>query len=274
MDPPMSDWFKSAPYALDTIAYSIKFQQESMASQIRYYKSKYHQQRMYIEKIRHENAQLKQQVEMLSMQLQRMNGGYYPEEPSQTVNSNGKRRMVESQRTSSPRSAHTPLGPNRLTLPPGQQPPHLSSKTSPEQTYPTTQHQLGTRGFTDKFSYQPEISQGLRQFQRTRQNQENHGPGPPQSAAPKVKPVAPTNSRPLRQPQRNVMAPPPTPQLARQTQPNTDNNVSTNRFPTRIAPSLSVTASRVPSRAAHPNTTSQGSQRMPFVPSNRQGSYA
>ena len=38
----------------------VQFQQESMASQIRYYKSKYHQQRIYIEKIRNENSQLRQ----------------------------------------------------------------------------------------------------------------------------------------------------------------------------------------------------------------------
>lgn len=228
--------------------------------------------------------------------------------------------QIELTSLSSPRSAHTPLGQNRLTLPPGQQPPYLS-KTSPEHPYPTNQQFLqpaqdrpGTRGFTEyvrrlvpdqgskllhsKFSFQPSTFQGiapvqgsLRQFQRTKQHQEN-GPGPPQSVA-KFQPVqAATNPRPQPPVQRKAMAPPPTPQHVRQqTQrsTNSDPAVSTNRFlppeqrfpppknampstngPSRFAP---ITGSRPPSRAAHLNTASNGDQRMPFVPSNGRGSY-
>ncbi|KAJ7581218.1 hypothetical protein C8J56DRAFT_259929 [Mycena floridula] len=237
MDAPMSDWFRSAPYALDTIAYAVKFQQESMATQLRFYKSRHHQQRMYIEKLRHENAQLRRDNDMLSIRLQHGEAEYPQQhrdrdmqEPSNVVNSNGKRRMIEPYRTSSPRSAATPVGPDRLTLPPGQLPPQLAARQSPESHRPVAQNddrvqqeRPGSSRFTQKFAYADAAPQmnaqhmplpqaPSRQPHRARQNQENQGPSRNPAAVPptpsKFKPAVPRHQAP----QQRQMPPPPTPQ--------------------------------------------------------------
>ncbi|KAJ7843557.1 hypothetical protein B0H14DRAFT_2585695 [Mycena olivaceomarginata] len=59
-------------------------------------------------------------------------GGEGDLESSDVLNHNGKRTLHHTNRsgTSCSRSVVTPLGPNRLTLPPGQHPPRLSSNTS------------------------------------------------------------------------------------------------------------------------------------------------
>ncbi|GAW01189.1 hypothetical protein LENED_002770 [Lentinula edodes] len=96
MEPPMSEWFRSVPYILDSAAYAIKFQQESMASQIRNLKVRYQQQRAYIEKLKQENAQLKQTNEMLTMQVTGTDDHSLPEhEPAAFLNANGKRPMID-----------------------------------------------------------------------------------------------------------------------------------------------------------------------------------
>ncbi|KAJ3732285.1 hypothetical protein DFJ43DRAFT_997286 [Lentinula guzmanii] len=140
MEPPMSEWFRSVPYILDSAAYAVKFQQESMASQIRNLKARHQQQRAYIDRLKKENAQLKQYEhtafkaisnEMLTMQVTGMyDTPHEHDEPATFLNSNGKRQMIEVSHppsSSSPRSILTPVGPDRITLPPGQQPPQLSS---------------------------------------------------------------------------------------------------------------------------------------------------
>lgn len=83
MDAPMSDWFRSIPHALDTVAYAAKvytifnarrrdasdwdqFQQETMAFQIRYYKAKQQQQRGIIDRLKRETAELKKSVVLWS----------------------------------------------------------------------------------------------------------------------------------------------------------------------------------------------------------------
>jgi len=72
----MSEWFLSIPIALDNIAqaakaglddrtdlkfrqYFLQFQQETLASQIRYYKPRYQQQRVLIERLKRESAEVK-----------------------------------------------------------------------------------------------------------------------------------------------------------------------------------------------------------------------
>ncbi|KAL0071331.1 hypothetical protein AAF712_001187 [Marasmius tenuissimus] len=55
----MSEWFRSVPYMLDAAAYAAKFQQESMAAQIRLLKTRHHQQRLYIDKLKREIAELR-----------------------------------------------------------------------------------------------------------------------------------------------------------------------------------------------------------------------
>ncbi|KAJ6520652.1 hypothetical protein B0H19DRAFT_954561 [Mycena capillaripes] len=138
MEAPMSEWFRSIPHALDAVAYAAKFQQETMAFQIRYYKARQQQHRSLIDRLKRETAELKKVNEILAHENAqfRQHLGYQDGEdgelePSDAPNHNGKRPMNNSDqyrpRTSSSRSAVTPLGPNRLTLPPGQHPPSLSS---------------------------------------------------------------------------------------------------------------------------------------------------
>ena len=76
MEPPISDWFRSLPYAIDSLANSIKvlglpslkklvllimfvqFQQATMGSLIKYYREKIHKQRSIIEQCKKERAEL------------------------------------------------------------------------------------------------------------------------------------------------------------------------------------------------------------------------
>ena len=75
MEPPISDWFRSLPYAIDSIANSVKvlrlpwlkstllivfsqFQQATMGSLIKYYREKIHKQRSIIEQCKKERAEL------------------------------------------------------------------------------------------------------------------------------------------------------------------------------------------------------------------------
>ncbi|KAF8212100.1 hypothetical protein K438DRAFT_1567234 [Mycena galopus ATCC 62051] len=137
MEAPMSDWFQSIPHALDTVAYAAKFQQETMAFQIRHYKARQQQHRSLIDRLKREVAELKKVNDILAhenAQFRQHLGYQYGEgepEPSEDLNQNGKRPINDADqyrpRTSSSRSTVTPLGPNRLTLPPGQHPPSLSS---------------------------------------------------------------------------------------------------------------------------------------------------
>ncbi|KAF4578839.1 hypothetical protein EYR36_000647 [Pleurotus pulmonarius] len=54
----MADWFRAIPNSLETIAYASKFQQETMAAQIRHLKSKVLQYRGIVEQLRREVAEL------------------------------------------------------------------------------------------------------------------------------------------------------------------------------------------------------------------------
>ncbi|KAI0064564.1 hypothetical protein BV25DRAFT_1800391 [Artomyces pyxidatus] len=142
MEAPMSDWFRSLPHAMDTIANAAKFQQEMLSSLARYYKGKYLQTRALIDRVKGDLAevktlrktveQLRSENEQLRQYAEGSNG-----KPSSHINSNGKRRMtdaymngVDSRSYSSPRSAATPLGPNRLTLPADHQPPVFAQRSS------------------------------------------------------------------------------------------------------------------------------------------------
>ncbi|KAJ3905027.1 hypothetical protein F5879DRAFT_900110 [Lentinula edodes] len=175
MEPPMSEWFRSVPYILDSAAYAIKFQQESMASQIRNLKVRYQQQRAYIEKLKQENAQLKQyehaafdgthesspNLRSFSYVTGTDDHSLPEHEPAAFLNANGKRPMIDVSHppsSSSPRSIATPVGPHRMTLPPGQQPPQLSSNqaiSSNENVASQHSQRPGTNRFTQQFAYAP-----------------------------------------------------------------------------------------------------------------------
>ncbi|KAF8163485.1 hypothetical protein B0H34DRAFT_695625 [Crassisporium funariophilum] len=73
MDLPMSEWFRSIPLALNSVAFAAKFQQETMASQIQYYKSRQQQFRHFIERLKRDLAELKK------YRLPPPNDTYFPE---------------------------------------------------------------------------------------------------------------------------------------------------------------------------------------------------
>ncbi|PPQ84321.1 hypothetical protein CVT25_011595 [Psilocybe cyanescens] len=136
MEAPMSDWFRSIPSALESIAFTAKFQSEAMASQVRYHKSRHQQLRQIVERLKRDMSELKRSNDILQNQNEQLRHqmGYHEGGPSQGLNANGKRPMQQYELTnrrartdSSPRSITTPVGPDRLTLLPGQQVPELSS---------------------------------------------------------------------------------------------------------------------------------------------------
>ncbi|GBE82250.1 hypothetical protein SCP_0406340 [Sparassis crispa] len=142
MDAPMSDWFRSVPQAFDTVAYGAKFQMETMASLVRYYRDKYTAQRALIDRLKGEhleNKVFKKTVQDLHAEIAQLRQylGYAQEAPHE-INMNGKRPRVENHRVpsgsrtnSSPRSIITPVGPNRLTLGPDRQQPSFSQQSHP-----------------------------------------------------------------------------------------------------------------------------------------------
>ncbi|CAK5277662.1 unnamed protein product, partial [Mycena citricolor] len=160
MEAPMSEWFRSVPHALDAAAYAAKFQQDTMAFQIRFYKSKQQHQRAVIDRLKRETAELKQVNAVLSQENTkfRQHLGFQDEfESSDAPNINNKRPMATSNhqrpRTSSSRSVATPLGPNRLTLPPGQQPPSLAVNASARSNLEHPSHRPGTTQFAEQYAY-------------------------------------------------------------------------------------------------------------------------
>ncbi|KAJ7940508.1 hypothetical protein B0H13DRAFT_1938464 [Mycena leptocephala] len=217
MEAPMSDWFRSIPHALDAVAYAAKFQQETMAFQIRYYKTRQQQQRSIIDGLKRETAELKKVNDILAHEnaqfrqhLGYQDGGEGGLEPSNALNHNGKRPMNDPDeyrpRTSSSRSTVTPLGPNRLTLPPGQHPPSLSSNRAQDPAERSYSHSRpppkassnpqrpGSSRFLEQYSYIPPSTQQFHPQQlshsqaaprRAKQNQnEQPSQGPPRVAAP------------------------------------------------------------------------------------------
>ncbi|KAJ7219400.1 hypothetical protein GGX14DRAFT_436033 [Mycena pura] len=293
MDAPMSEWFRSIPNALDAVTYAAKFQQETMASQIRFYKARERQQRSLTERLKRGIAELKKTNEILTHENAQFRqhfgyqgGGDQGPEPSGSLNANGKRPMNDSDqpRTSSSRSVVTPLGPTRLTLPPGQQPPTLSSNRAQDIRPQTDSNQNPSSShFVEKYSYvppstqfyPPQLSYNQAAPRRAKQNQEQPPQGQQfipsvQKFKPQRVPLSSTRTNPTVQPstqnQRNfrpkTMGPPPTPQQVRQTGPpfssarrGNPSLPASNRF----APPTSLDQQRF-----IPATTSGAQQRFPF----------
>ncbi|KAI0670414.1 hypothetical protein C8Q78DRAFT_975452 [Trametes maxima] len=141
LESPMADWFTSLPTAFDTVAYSMRYQMNTMATLVRYFKKKYVQYRPLYERLKDERAETKRLTELVD-ELKKENKRLRQHlqvnhnEGAPQMNANGKRPRTDDdgyasgQRTSSPRSAATPLGPDRLTLPPGHQQSHFTSRQS------------------------------------------------------------------------------------------------------------------------------------------------
>ncbi|KAI0374858.1 hypothetical protein BV20DRAFT_1032918 [Pilatotrama ljubarskyi] len=154
LEAPMSNWFSSVPGAFDAVAYSLRFQMNTMADLVRYFKKKYQQYRPLYERLQGEHAEskrlrklveeLRQENAELRRRLQIGDSGN-----SDRTNTNGKRARrdddgyMSGQRTSSPRSIATPLGPDRLTLPPGQYQPQFNSRHHQAQDTLPTKQSLG-----------------------------------------------------------------------------------------------------------------------------------
>ncbi|KIY43559.1 hypothetical protein FISHEDRAFT_62625 [Fistulina hepatica ATCC 64428] len=171
----MSDWFRSVPSALDNVAFAAKFQQETLASQIQYYKSRYQQQRTFIERLKHENEEYERWQSHFSSgngpkMRQYIENGMNTEQ-EYSINANGKRMRVDGQHASSPMSLQNHPGPSRLSLPPGQQPPNLNrpehqlSKTAAEKSMSDDSalaHRPRTRrgGLSEQYAYRPPTAQG------------------------------------------------------------------------------------------------------------------
>ncbi|EIW60381.1 uncharacterized protein TRAVEDRAFT_120559 [Trametes versicolor FP-101664 SS1] len=153
MEPPMSNWFNSVPNAFDTVAYALRFQMSNMATLVRYFKKKYQQYRPLYERLKEEHVETKRlrklvddlQQENLQLRQRLQMGG---SDHADVLNNNRKRMRVDDdgylsgQRSSSPRSAATPVAPDRLTLPPGHHQPQFNSRLSlqvPESTPATKQ---------------------------------------------------------------------------------------------------------------------------------------
>ncbi|EJF65832.1 hypothetical protein DICSQDRAFT_49813 [Dichomitus squalens LYAD-421 SS1] len=150
LEPPMSNWFESAPAALDAVGYTLRFQVNTMASLVRFYKKKYLQYRPLYERLKEEHTEskrlrklvddLRSENQHLAQQLRGLGG-----EPGDMIES-GKRRRADDegryagQRTSSPRSIAslpTPVGPNRLTLPPSHHQPSFNSRQTHQSREPS-----------------------------------------------------------------------------------------------------------------------------------------
>ncbi|KAF9646385.1 hypothetical protein BDM02DRAFT_3026715 [Thelephora ganbajun] len=142
MEPPISDWFRSLPYAIDSLANSVKFQQATTGSLLKYYREKIHKQRSIIEQFKKERAELislrsinerlQQENEYMRSQLE-YSGNSDPGDPSRPT----KRQRLDyhGDSFSSPRRMSTPVRPDRLTFPPDHQEPALSRSDDGYQHY-------------------------------------------------------------------------------------------------------------------------------------------
>ncbi|KAL4067882.1 hypothetical protein J3A83DRAFT_3766179 [Scleroderma citrinum] len=128
LEPPMANWFRSLPHAIDNIANAVKFQQQSLAALVRHYRSQCLQFSATCDRLRNERRSLRKEVDALQREIAQLQHYSGPREPSHHQNANGKRPMTEvkgfsssgSVKTnSSPRSITTPVPPLRLTLLPG-----------------------------------------------------------------------------------------------------------------------------------------------------------
>ncbi|KAL0946646.1 hypothetical protein HGRIS_012840 [Hohenbuehelia grisea] len=173
LEAPMSAWFSSIPSALESATFAARFQLESMAAQVRFFKEKTYHYRSMVEKLRREIFDLKRANEALTQhhhnQRDQPHRHHPDQEPSGNINSNGKRRMMDAARSnhsSSPRYIKTPSGPGRLTLPPGQQPPKLAAGKD-QSSYNHEMHSRdpnasshdrpGSQRYTAQYAYAPQF---------------------------------------------------------------------------------------------------------------------
>ncbi|KAH7889430.1 hypothetical protein F5I97DRAFT_1994475 [Phlebopus sp. FC_14] len=287
LEPPMSDWFRSLPHAMDSIANAVKFQQDSLATLVRHWRSQALHFSTTCDRLRSERKALRKQLEGLQRendqlrQYASLNVERGPE-PSSHLNHNGKRPMTvirgqsgSIKTNSSPRSVVTPVGPLRLTLPPGEHPSLNREPSGQSQTHAISERP-GSSRFAEQYAYngeatarmgQPSLTHGqtlpLRYAQANASGQPYNAmppPSVPTGQAARFKPVAGQHARASattqvqNQPQHRIpkttgtMGPPPTPQRpfsralqtpSRASAQNPSQNTSGNRSPmAQSAPAL------------------------------------
>ncbi|KAF9246294.1 hypothetical protein BU15DRAFT_58379 [Melanogaster broomeanus] len=167
MEPPMTDWFRSLPHAIDGMANAVKFQQESLAALVRHYRRQCLQFSSTCDRLRNERRSIKQEVEALRVEVHQLRQyrGFSVEEgpePSAHVNHNGKRPMTEVRgksasikTNSSPRSIATPVGPLRLTRPPGEHPTFSRQEILGKERV-NMADKPGSNRFAEQFAYHRE----------------------------------------------------------------------------------------------------------------------
>ncbi|KAG1756606.1 uncharacterized protein EDB91DRAFT_1093561 [Suillus paluster] len=165
LEPPMSDWFRTLPYSLDSIANAVKFQQDTFAGLIRYYRQACSQLSQTCERIRAERKALRKEVDSLRREVERLRqcpsgfGPAHTQEPSSFPNANGKRQMTDMRdfkASSSPRSIVTPVGPNRITLPLGEQPNFTRQDHERISSQTRQPERPGTSRFAEQYAYNDE----------------------------------------------------------------------------------------------------------------------
>ncbi|KAF7344635.1 RING-type domain-containing protein [Mycena venus] len=128
IEDPMSTCFQSIPYSLDTVAYTAKVQQETMAFQIRYYQRIQRRQQDLIGRLKWDVDELKRNHSALTQEnaqyrqsLGYQAGGGGRPGPSSAAGSYGMRRINGPDhyrpRSSTSRSTVTSLGPGGPTAP-------------------------------------------------------------------------------------------------------------------------------------------------------------
>ncbi|KAF9227650.1 hypothetical protein BS17DRAFT_643344, partial [Gyrodon lividus] len=127
MELPMSDWFRSLPHAIDSMANAVKFQQESLAALVRHYRSQCLQFSSTCDRLRNERRLLRKEAEALRREVHQLRqyrgfGGEHSRYRSCRSPRKNPRQSGSNKTNSSPRSIVTPVGPLRLTRPPGEHP--------------------------------------------------------------------------------------------------------------------------------------------------------
>ncbi|KZV82690.1 hypothetical protein EXIGLDRAFT_843495 [Exidia glandulosa HHB12029] len=245
LDPPMADWFRPVPHALDAIAQAAKFQLQMISTLLQAYKSKCLKQRQTIESLRSELEGYKQEMGSRD-----------------AVNDNGKRARYDTVPSTGQSSSLLRSSPRAQTVHPRHAPPpqvHQYQQPQPQQ--PPAQVYQQTASHQSNLPQRPESR--FEQFAYAPPAQQQ---GPPARSAPiRVAQQAPgpsswAASRPP--PSRQQMPPPP----------------SRQQMPPPPAPAQTAARFRPAATPAPYNATTLGSglrtpslgSRIAPIPANRQ----
>ncbi|GJJ12741.1 hypothetical protein Clacol_006986 [Clathrus columnatus] len=248
----MSEWFKPISRTLEAVAGTVRFQQDTMAALVRFYKGKCVQQRAMLQKAREMAPEIKalqaqiEQLQQENLQLRQATanrntipGAHFDNrnrsfsdstsyEVSDFRNNNGKRPMVPvrgfpQHRSSSPKTIITPIPPSRITLPPDHQPPESRNERPTDGNGNRDSLNVSNSPRFGQFAYQP--PQTPSRSPSGRQQQFHFRPQSSMMMVPENGPnnVAQYDRR--RHQQQRSMPPPPTP-VQRRPSMQTDNNIA------------------------------------------------